>query len=553
MKTALSTRNGQLVWCIDGQEYTAASGMSWSVAGNQVLPQPDRAALDNRMGLALHVHDVLEWEVECGEILRLSARARTQTPFGPRPIDRVGVRLPLPGAARVLVRDLLYQAETPIGIRIPFDQASGLQQIRLFMVEMEGKWLQFSTRCRNNDYWPVGEIVRTREGFVIDWQWQPPAPFPCAWETPDLEIRLFSTLEAAAAEYHDWLAQGERFVPLKEHPHVPSWLPDCRFISHLDCTLTDGTILHDFAKCAQIVRKLGEAGAPPDSVLYITGWEGAYCVNWPDLWPSDCLGGEPAFRELLASAKDAGFRVLLHVGMYLMDLWNPDLAYLRPFSLVDGYGREYYWPYTRNNPDYRHSLLWLDLCAPEVQADFLCRMRKLIDAFQPDGLFLDTFSTDGVSNANTPRGDFAGASRQLVEILYAEYPELALGGEHPSERVGNILPLMNVPPYPYDVVPVEGWDGTTDRPGDLPSWVERDFRMLTGVYGGFFYIMPHIEMTPCGFQRAPHGPPAPPPEKFDRCLEYHARRGTIPGVRTTLFAGELDEGTKQVLATLEMT
>ena len=38
----------------------------------------------------------------------------------------------------MLVRDLLYEAETPIGIHIPFDQASGLQQIRLFMVEMEG-------------------------------------------------------------------------------------------------------------------------------------------------------------------------------------------------------------------------------------------------------------------------------------------------------------------------------------------------------------------------------------------------------------------------------
>ncbi|MBM3501259.1 MAG: hypothetical protein FJX74_21620, partial [Armatimonadetes bacterium] len=139
-----------------------------------------------------------------------------------------------------------------------------------------------------------------------------------------------------ARRCREWMAETFGLTPLRDRR--PTWAADIRSVVILD---TD----RDPARRDEVratLRKLMEWVTPAKCLLYVPNWRrDVYDINYPD------YAGYKGFADLVAYARELGYRVMPHTCYYGVNLENPDYEALKPYHMRDAVSGElhtYVWP-----------------------------------------------------------------------------------------------------------------------------------------------------------------------------------------------------------------
>ncbi len=198
---------------------------------------------------------------------------------------------------------------------------------------------------------------------------------------------------------------------------------------------------------------------PRRTLLYLPGYaEHGIDSRAPDYHPSDHLGGEEKFRNLMDVAHAMGYRVMLHTNVLAMTFDHPLIEQFRQHQVVDLFGREQGWsldidgdwlaePYFAYiNPG---AVEWGDLMESVIG--------DLVRSYSLDAVFLD----QTLLAFNVSRGrNFVLGMRDHITRLQSAFPGVLFAGEGLHEHVLRPLPMVQI--HGIDsIAEIHGMEGKT--------------------------------------------------------------------------------------------
>lgn len=151
---------------------------------------------------------------------------------------------------------------------------------------------------------PSAEVERVMDGFRLTYNWPPGSA---------LYLQLFGSIEETANEYAAWMEEAFAIQPRGRAPHRPDWLWNTRLAFCVDLWRSHGEVSHTYQHVIDLMKDLQAAGAPADTLLYLPGWNWRYDGHYPDYRPSPVLGGKSKFLEMVATAHQTGYHLMLHL------------------------------------------------------------------------------------------------------------------------------------------------------------------------------------------------------------------------------------------------
>jgi hypothetical protein len=155
----------------------------------------------------------------------------------------------------------------------------------------------------------------------------------------DARIGLFPSMEEAMADYDRYLAEEVGVAPRACGRPLPEWVRKTRLSVAIGMMRCYGEIENDYRSVAKIVKELKREGAPLDTVVHIVGWCAAFDSMYPTYRPIEELGGEAAFREMIRTIHECGFRFSVHVNGCGIDPFHPQIEELLPLVSRDRDGK----------------------------------------------------------------------------------------------------------------------------------------------------------------------------------------------------------------------
>ncbi len=260
-------------------------------------------------------------------------------------------------------------------------------------------------------------------------------------ETPALRLRVCTTFAEVEADFEDHLAFLEGAYdlrPWETRPDVPDWMRNIRLVLNLHGQHWTGYVFNTFDRMAEAVRLVAQH-IPGEQVLaYIPGWEGRYYYAYPHYRPSPDLGGDAAFRRLLAVARDLGVKVMPMFGMHGANIqvypdWERSAFYSRTRSYVK----------LVNCPDWdtdragEEDQVFLNPGEPTYRQHLLEQVSAVVRDYDVPGVFLDT----SACWFNDPNFNLYEGYRLLVSELHRRHPGLLIAGEGWWDGLLAVLPV----------------------------------------------------------------------------------------------------------------
>ncbi|NUM73250.1 hypothetical protein HUU40_02700 [candidate division KSB1 bacterium] len=305
-----------------------------------------------------------------------------------------------------------------------------------------GMWI------RTKDAGPNFKMLRVKkehDGFALTYGFEANAPlvsktleatwcldgYEGSWKTP-VDI------------HRAWLEQAFDLTPLEENACFPRWANDINFVLELWGMRKDRPEPHhtfdQMIECLHQWRKLHE---PQRTMVYLPGFaEHGIDSRAPDYNPSKELGGEAKFKQLVDTAHEMGYRVMIHTNVLAMTFTHRLFPKFKEHQVVDLFDRIQGWaldidgdwlaePYFAYiNPGAKE---WGDLME-EV-------LGELISRFHLDAVFLDqTLLAFNVSKGP----DFLVGMRNHITRLAKKFPQVLFAGEGQHEQTLSVLPMAQI-------------------------------------------------------------------------------------------------------------
>lgn len=379
-----------------------------------------RAQLRNRMAEA-------ELMIEGGDEIAVRFRATGKPNSEARGlVSSLSITLPLPLDSQVQATDHIW--EVP---RMPVGKTAQLLPLNIQghqfgLVECGGLCTRVGTKSEPR-YFPKAQLSRRKKCATITWTWEPKAPFPKRWQTPELRLETFDSVDSAVEDYRNWAASVFDYQKLEENPRVPAWFLNTRLVLSMDLWLMNGTILHDYHDVIELIEKLQALRVPEDTILYLTGWSYIYDNRYPEYLAAEKLGGESAFKSLVATAHQAGYRIMVHTNFYGMDQTLPNYPEYADSRVVDVRGNEVTYP----------NIKWICPAAKNWRNYFVSKVTAAVHRYDLDAVLLD----QAFAVRNCPHCDFDEGIPLLMEALYENNPGVLFGAEIAAERYIHLAPL----------------------------------------------------------------------------------------------------------------
>ena len=259
-------------------------------------------------------------------------------------------------------------------------------------------------------------------------------------------------------------------IPKERNPKVPAWFRKTRIIFQVVVGETNGAIVHDYLDIANLIEDLHVMGVPEETILYIPDYNFAhlvlkgYCGPIVCCWPENpLLGGETAFRQMVATAKKYRYHIMPHssivllIAEYLKPVpdrdgkvrrWiNPEWIEMERWSLRYADGTPHVWPMEGPSPQFPYVVRYLNHDVPEVQKFFVEGHCSLVEKYGIDAIYFDSLgnNTARIANWNHPTYGIrrAEGEAEIIGQLYKRHPELLLAAEGCTEECAGLLPLWN--------------------------------------------------------------------------------------------------------------
>lgn len=360
---------------------------------------------------------------------------------------------------------------------------------------------------------------RLTDQLTIRWNMHLSQTFAGSTAAPDWHAQEFVTRDAAVAAYRQWMTEAFPQPPR----HRPAWaekIPGCVLLQLWAGT---GEIDHTLDELADLLAAMNAAGVPRNTLVYFWGWFAPFDMKYPEYWPAPEVGGEAAFRRVIAAARQYGYRLMPHVNHHGFNEDVPGFAEFASDQATDAQGNKLGWrekgepaiEYMRPN-----SVRW--------RAHHIAKLRRFVDAFPVDAIFWDQYGM----LVDDPQCDYFRYLHVFSGELQAALPELVITSEILSERIYD-LPVWMHWGTPWCGLPVREEIPHTDLVGALFG------PLLAATYGhqGTPAAVPVPHTWPSYYWYIDH---YGQPEAVRRAHAWHQGVGGVPSVRVNFREYGLD-------------
>ncbi len=336
-----------------------------------------------------------------------------------RPIENIEIIFPFPEEMKMIKVE-----EMPVGDEVPVATIS--TKLQSSFIDVGKSYLMFGTRSTKL-YFSDSKFIKTKEGLSLSWNWEPKAPFPTQYVTPELYFDVFDSIDEAVQDYERWMEKTFSIKRKENNPFIPDWLHQTRLIFVMDLWSYLGDITHNYQNVIDLMKEMREMEVPPHAIIHLSGWHWKYDGHFPEYWPADELGGARKFKEMVGIAHTCQYHLLPHFNCQGFDPELPSFQEFSQYQQRDPYGnrREHPEPVVPHPSDW---IAYMDPSQKKWREYLIGKVVKPVREFGLDAIYWDQFSC--VTNTLT---DELGGQVKLLEELRAEIPDTLFG----SEMVGH--------------------------------------------------------------------------------------------------------------------
>jgi hypothetical protein len=235
-----------------------------------------------------------------------------------------------------------------------------------------------------------------------------------------------------------WLEASYGLPRWEARGDVPPWADQLDLVVTLHGQHWTGYVFNTFDQMAAILERVCQEVPGPRTLVYLPGWEGRYYWQYPTYRPGEDLGGEAAFRRLVATARRLGAHLMPMFGANCANIrhypkWG-EAAFRSPRDLYVELVNKPDWDNDRAGEDEQ---VFLNPGEPNFRGHLIAQVSETVERYGIEGVFLDT----SACWFDDPRYDVYQGYRDLVGGLHARYPDLLVCGEGWYDALLGIFPM----------------------------------------------------------------------------------------------------------------
>lgn len=277
--------------------------------------------------------------------------------------------------------------ETMLSYKYPFWWNA---QFAIGKTAIGGLWLFSRDEKPNLKLLRVG---KDQNGFSLTYSYEAPAPLINKKLAAEWYLDSFSgSWQSPVDSHRSWLELAFDLQPLEQKSCNPTWARDINFVLEIWGARRDSEApMHTFAQMIERLEAWQKFHSPQETLVYLPGFaENGIDSHAPDYNPSIQCGGAEKFKQLVDTAHELGYKVMIHTNVLAMKFAHPLFLEFKNHQVVDCFGRSQGWgldmdgdwlaePYFAYiNPGAKQ---WGDLMERVIG--------DLIQKFQIDAVFLD--------------------------------------------------------------------------------------------------------------------------------------------------------------------
>lgn len=287
-------------------------------------------------------------------------------------------------------------------------------------------------------------VKKEDKSFTITYGFEADAPLHSNHLEGEIIIEGFEGDWKNGVDLHkNWMKENFNLINFKEHPHYPEWMNEINFVLELWGARKTMRSHHTFEQMMDRIRMWKELHNPKETLLYLPGFaNNGVDSNAPNYNPSIQCGGSEKFKELVNTAHDLGYKVMIHTNILAMTFCHPKYGGFKKFTTTDPWGRELSWGHDIDgdwlpepffaymNPGYKE---WGDLMTNILG--------EIINEYKLDAVFVDQ-TLLAFNNDRGPK--FIQGMHDHIKRLQEEFPNILFAGEGINERVLPRLPVVQI-------------------------------------------------------------------------------------------------------------
>ena len=251
---------------------------------------------------------------------------------------------------------------------------------------------------------------------------------------------------AAAAPHFEHVKRAYGLPAFQQRPDAPAWMKQASLVLALHGQHWSGHIFNDYARQLEILKWASQRTDPRRTLVFLAGWDARYYWDYPRFDVDQRMGGEAAFRRLVAEGHAMGYRFLLMFGSNIANPAAPGFAKLAKARVRTVYGEPMASDYVDWDGDRKGdaSMVFMNLAVHSWRAHLANRITDIVRRYNIDAYFLDICGLW----ENNPDGDMFVGLKMLVERLARNFPGVPPVGEMLYDAQLGIIPMTHVSRYP---------------------------------------------------------------------------------------------------------
>ncbi|MGE5411919.1 MAG: DUF6259 domain-containing protein [Clostridiales bacterium] len=239
----------------------------------------------------------------------------------------------------------------------------------------------------------------------------------------------------AVDSHRKWMEKEFNTLSLKDNPHYPKWAGKINFILEIWGMRKDSPLPHHtFEEMIGRLKEWNNFHSPEKTLVYLPGFaEHGIDSNAPSYSPSPECGGKGKFKELVNTAHEMGYHVMIHTNALAMTFHHPLYSDFSKYRVKDVFNRSQGWAMDIDG-DWLTEEFFAYINPGFMQwGDYMEKvLGELILGYELDAIFLDqTLLAFNISNGP----NFLTGMREHIKRLQNTFPEILFAGEGIHEQV----------------------------------------------------------------------------------------------------------------------
>ncbi|MCK6579205.1 MAG: hypothetical protein L6Q98_13995 [Anaerolineae bacterium] len=259
--------------------------------------------------------------------------------------------------------------------------------------------------------------------------------------TCEMRLRVTDRLADVDADFAAHLAfvqDAYGLQPWETRPDVPDWMRDIRLVLNLHGQHWTGYVFNTFDQMAQTLRTLTQHVPGRNILAYLPGFEGRYYYAYPHYRPGEALGGDAAFRRLVAEADRLEVKLMPMFGMHGANVQvYPDYERSAFRSRTNSYLTLVNFPDWDTDRFGEDDQVFLNPGEPTFRQHLMEQVSGIVRDYGVSGVFLDT----SACWFNDPRHNLYEGYQKLIAALHERHPGLLVAGEGWFDALLAVLPV----------------------------------------------------------------------------------------------------------------